>query len=57
MPQATTLPAQVSTGESVDQIQAAFQIVGRAITNVRLHERLLQAAGVRLDRAGVALLY
>lgn len=24
---------------------------------VRLHERLLQAAGVRIDRAGVALLY
>jgi len=57
VPQATTLPSPVSADESVDQIQAAFQIVGRAITNVRLHERLLQAAGVRLDRAGVALLY
>jgi DNA-binding MarR family transcriptional regulator len=41
----------------LDQIQAAFQVVGGSITQVRLHERLLHAAGVRLDRAGSALLY
>jgi DNA-binding MarR family transcriptional regulator len=41
----------------VDQIQAAFQVVAGSITQVRLHERLLTAAGVRLDRAGSALLY
>jgi len=34
-----------------------MQAVGRAITQVRGHERILHAAGVRLDRAGAALLY
>jgi DNA-binding MarR family transcriptional regulator len=42
---------------SVDRMQAALQVVVGAITQVRLHERLLHAAGVRLDRAGSALLY
>jgi DNA-binding MarR family transcriptional regulator len=41
----------------VDQVQAALQVVARSITQVRLHERLLRAAGVRLDRAGAALLH
>jgi len=31
--------------------------VARSITQVRVHERLLRAAGVRLDRAGAALLH
>ncbi|MGP0032634.1 MAG: MarR family winged helix-turn-helix transcriptional regulator [Acidimicrobiales bacterium] len=64
MPKASTLrPGPVvgtpegSTQDSVDRIQAAFQVVARAITQVRVHERLLQQAGVRLDRAGSALLY
>jgi DNA-binding MarR family transcriptional regulator len=57
VPQATTLAQPTSAGGPVDQVEAAFQVVGRAITQVRLHERLLQAAGVRLDRAGAALLY
>jgi DNA-binding MarR family transcriptional regulator len=43
--------------ESVDQIQAAIQIVAGSITQIRVHERLLSAAGDRLDRAGSALLY
>jgi DNA-binding MarR family transcriptional regulator len=30
--------------------------VSRSITQIRAHERLLRAAGVRLDRAGAALL-
>jgi DNA-binding MarR family transcriptional regulator len=42
---------------AVDQIQASLQIVARLITQVRVHERLLQSAGVRLDRAGAAALY
>jgi DNA-binding MarR family transcriptional regulator len=42
---------------AVDQIQASLQIVARSITQVRMHERLLQSAGVRLDRAGAAALY
>ncbi len=32
-------------------------MVARSITQVRLHERLLRSAGVRLDRAGAALLH
>jgi DNA-binding MarR family transcriptional regulator len=31
--------------------------VARSITQVRLHERLLRAAGVRVDRSGAALLH
>jgi len=42
---------------SIDQIEAALQVVSRSMTQARLHERLLQTAGVRLDRAGGALLY
>ncbi len=38
-------------------MQAALPVVVGAVTQVRVHERLLQAAGVRLDRAGSALLY
>jgi DNA-binding MarR family transcriptional regulator len=41
----------------VDRIEVALQVVARSITQVRLHERLLQAAGVRLDRAGATLLH
>jgi DNA-binding MarR family transcriptional regulator len=66
MPQANTLPGAPTgvrpppTGaapEAVDQIQASLQIVASSITQVRVHERLLQSAGVRLDRAGAAALY
>jgi DNA-binding MarR family transcriptional regulator len=42
---------------SIDQIEAALQVVARSMTQARLHERFLQTAGVRLDRAGAALLY
>jgi DNA-binding MarR family transcriptional regulator len=45
------------TEVAVDQIQASLQVVARLITQVRVHERLLQSAGVRLDRAGAAALY
>jgi DNA-binding MarR family transcriptional regulator len=48
-----TLPAD----RSIDQIEAALQVVARSMTQARLHERFLQTAGVRLDRAGAALLY
>jgi DNA-binding MarR family transcriptional regulator len=41
----------------MDQIQAALAVVAGSISQVRVHERILQAAGVRLDRAGSALLY
>ena len=41
----------------VDRFEEALQIVARSIMQVRLHERLLRSAGVRLDRAGAALLH
>lgn len=43
--------------ESVAEIREAFWIVGRSMGQVRVHERLLRSAGVRIDRAGGALLY
>ena len=66
MPQANTLPgaptgvrppAGGTTHEAVDHIQESLQIVARSISQVRVHERLLQSAGVRLDRAAAAALY
>lgn len=41
----------------MDRIEEAVQGVARSILQVRLHERLLQLAGVRLDRAGATLLH
>lgn len=43
--------------DSLEEIRTAFWTIGRSMGQVRLHERLLQAAGVRIDRAGAALLY
>jgi len=65
MPQANTVtpgaartPAGSSAADgAIDQIQASLQVVARSISQVRVHERLLQSAGVRLDRAGAAALY
>ena len=41
----------------IDKFQEALQIVARLITQGRLHEQILLSAGVRLDRAGAALLH
>ncbi len=41
----------------VDEVQGALLVVARSTTQVRVHERLLRSAGVRLDRAGAALLH
>jgi DNA-binding MarR family transcriptional regulator len=41
----------------IDRFDEALQTVARSITQVRVHERLLRLAGVRLDRAGVTLLF
>ena len=61
MPQVTNAgleePRPKPAKQCVDEIRAAFWIVGRSMGQVRLHERLLRAAGVRIDRAGGALLY
>ena len=51
-------PSAPPVAESaVEQIQAGLKVVARSISQVRVHERLLQSAGVRLDRAGAATLY
>jgi DNA-binding MarR family transcriptional regulator len=50
-------PNQGQADSHMDQVQAALQVVARSITQVRVHERLLRSAGVRLDRAGAALLH
>lgn len=39
------------------QIQECLQIMSQSMNQVRAHEILLQEAGVRLDKAGVALLF
>jgi DNA-binding MarR family transcriptional regulator len=49
-------PPATAADRSIDQIGAALQVVARSLNQARLHERLLQTAGVRLDRAGAALL-
>jgi DNA-binding MarR family transcriptional regulator len=58
--QKATIEPQGVPGTSarpVDRFDEALQTVARSITQVRLHERLLQLAGVRLDRAGATLLF
>jgi DNA-binding MarR family transcriptional regulator len=57
MPKVTTFPTRDRAAGSVDQIQAALQVVAGSITRARVHERLLRTAGVRIDRAGSSLLF
>lgn len=61
MPKATTLTNEVdfaaSSSEAIVQIQECLQILGQSMHQVRSHELLLQEAGVRLDKAGFALLF
>jgi DNA-binding MarR family transcriptional regulator len=49
-------PASTDLIASIIQVEEALQVVARSITRLRVHERLLRAAGVRLDRAGAVLL-
>jgi DNA-binding MarR family transcriptional regulator len=51
------VPGGEATTPLVDEFEDALQTVARAITNSRLHERLLRSAGVRIDRAGATLLH
>jgi DNA-binding MarR family transcriptional regulator len=61
MPKASTLPHVdpdgVSTNEDIVRIQSSLQIMSQSMNQVRAHEHLLQAAGVRIDKAGIALLF
>jgi DNA-binding MarR family transcriptional regulator len=41
----------------IEDIEAALQSVVRTLNQVRVHDRLLRAASVHVDRAGSALLY
>ena len=55
MPQVTKpgldRPPSRSSQQCVDEIREAFWIVGRSVGQVRVHERLLRAAGIP-DRPG-----
>ena len=41
----------------IEDIEGALQAVVRTLNQVRVHDRLLRAAGIQVDRAGVAVLY
>ncbi len=61
MPKATfpvgAVERPISSNEELERIAASLQVLSRAFTQARAHEQLLKDAGVRLDRAGAALLY
>jgi DNA-binding MarR family transcriptional regulator len=46
-----------SSNEAIVQIQECLSIMAQSMNQVRAHEHLLQAAGVRIDKAGIALLF
>jgi len=59
--QVTTLPDDgdeaLLSSAALEQIQASMQVVAQSITQAKSHEHLIQDAKVRLDRAGVTLLF
>ncbi len=60
MPKATIVTPTVTAARSddpIDRIATNLRTVLRAFSHARSHENLLKEAGVRLDRAGAALLY
>src|SRR5271154_849678 len=61
MPKATISPKRAAgcspSAPELDQITASLQVLSRYFNQARTHELLLREAGVRLDRAGVILLY
>jgi DNA-binding MarR family transcriptional regulator len=61
MPKATISPETAAShslreGE-LEELIGSLQVLSRSFNQPRTHELLLQAAGVRIDRAGSALLY
>ena len=58
MAQATIRPAarRRTEGAAAERILAGLSAIARSVNQVRLHERLLHDAGVRVDRGGAALL-
>ncbi len=60
MPKATTQTARevaVISPDELRRVASSMTILSRAFTLARPHEHLLKEAGVRLDRAGSALLF
>jgi len=61
VPKANTLPKTgpdpIDSRDAIVRIQESLQIMSQSMNQVRAHEILLQEAGVRLDKAGVALLF
>src|SRR5277367_5676809 len=56
MQQVTKDPERVPA-PAVERIQQGLSVVAQSVNQVRAHERMLEAAGIRLDRAGASLLY
>jgi DNA-binding MarR family transcriptional regulator len=60
MPKATSQPARDTVALSdaeLKRVASSMSILSRAFTLSRPHEQLIKEAGVRLDRAGSALLF
>jgi DNA-binding MarR family transcriptional regulator len=61
MPKATISPemaaSQLLRAGELEELIGSLQVLSRSFNQPRTHELLLQAAGVRIDRAGSALLY
>jgi DNA-binding MarR family transcriptional regulator len=55
MPQAT-IPRATPRAGAEDRILLGLTTITQAVNQVKLHERILGAAGIRLDRAGASLL-
>jgi DNA-binding MarR family transcriptional regulator len=49
--------AEVGSNEAIGEIESALHSLTQSLKQVRLHEYLLDKAGVDVDRAGMALLY
>jgi DNA-binding MarR family transcriptional regulator len=50
-------PACAGKGTPIDEIESALHSLSRWLKQARLHEFLLQQAGVDIDQAGLAVLY
>ena len=57
MPKATLSNAAGPSSEDLARVAESLSTLSRAFTLARPHEHLLKEAGVRLDRAGSALLF
>jgi DNA-binding MarR family transcriptional regulator len=49
--------SQRATRAALERIQHSLHVVVQAYSQMRSHERVLQSAGVRIDRGGAKLLY